>query len=131
MTEIATVYRDLDYSFTKDENGELLVLTNEESIKQSIITIIKTMIGEKSRYQLSIFGSKINTLLGEKIGNITTFIVADEIEIALKNWEKRIDIIDITTSTDIINQFYKIDIKYNIKSMNLINELSFTLDILK
>ena len=124
-------YKDFDFLFEMDDNGELLVLVDEESIKQSINNIILTLISEKTIYQNPKFGCKIRNLLGEKVNGLTALQIADEIEIALTNWEKRVDIIEITAKPNTIKQSFDILIKYKIKSLNTEDIILINLGIIK
>jgi len=124
-------YKDFDFNFEMDENGELGVLTNEDSIKQSIKNVILTNILEKVRYQNPKFGSRIRKLLGEKINGLTALQIGDEIEIALLNWEKRVDIIEITAEPNISRQSFDVLIKYKIKNLNTEDSILINLGIIK
>ena len=126
-----SVYSDIDQKITLNDYGDIIVLIDEESIKQSIKNIILTNVGERARFQNPFFGSKINNSLGEKINNVTALQISDEIETALENWDNRIIINEVKTNINIDKQLYEISIFYTIKNLNIDGNVNFILDVLK
>ena len=127
----AYTYKDFDLNFTTDEFGDIDTLIDEAAIKQSIRTIVFTIIGENARFQNPKFGSKVNNSLGEKISNITAIDLGSKIESALLNWESRILIIDIIAEPDLLKNTYNVTIKYKIKNLNIDGYITINLGIIK
>ena len=124
-------YKDFDFGFDMDSNGELSVLIDEDSIKQSIKNIILTGLVEKTRYQNSRFGSRVYNFLGEKISSLTALQISDEIENSLNNWESRVKVIEVISEANIQKQLYEVLIKYKIKNLNIEDEIVIDLGIIK
>lgn len=92
--KISRIFKDISLSFdmhpiTKD----ILVLTNEDAIKKSIRNIIRTIPSE--RFFNPKFGSDIKTSLFEFIDFGTASLLQTQIEIALDNYEPRINNVKI------------------------------------
>jgi len=127
----AYTYKDFDLNFTTDEFGDIDTLEDEAAIKQSIRTIVFTIIGEDARFQNPKFGSKVFNSLGEKINSITAIDLSSKIESSLLNWETRISIIDIVAEPDYIKNSYVVTIKYKIKNLNINDVITIDLGIIK
>ncbi len=127
----AYTYKDFDLNFTTDEFGDIDTLEDEAAIKQSIRTIVFTIIGEDARFQNPKFGSKVFNSLGEKINSITAIDLGSKIESSLLNWETRISIIDIVAEPDYIKNSYVVTIKYKIKNLNINDVITIDLGIIK
>jgi len=124
-------YKDFDLNFGVNEFGDIDTLEDEDSIKQSIKNIVLTTIGESAKYQNPKFGGDVFKSLGEKINGITAIDIGSKIESALLNWEHRISIIDIIADPDIVKNAYVVTIKYKIKNLNITNEITINLGIIK
>lgn len=124
-------YKDFDLNFGVNEFGDIDTLEDEDSIKQSIKNIVLTTIGESAKYQNPKFGGDVFKSLGEKINRITAIDIGSKIESALLNWEHRISIIDIIADPDIVKNAYVVTIKYKIKNLNITNEITINLGIIK
>ena len=95
------VYSDFPINFDiNPDSGDLLRLTNEKAVKESIKNIILTNKGEKVFSPN--FGSDIKSNLFENLGEDITVIVRDYIEEAVKTYEPRVNIIsiDVVASSD-------------------------------
>lgn len=87
---ISRAFKDISLSFdmhpiTKD----ILVLKNEDAIKRSIRNIIQTMPSE--RFFNPTFGSDVKTSLFEFVDFGTASLLQTQIEIAIDNYEPRVD----------------------------------------
>lgn len=87
---ISRAFKDISLSFdmhpiTKD----ILVLKNEDAIKRSIKNIIQTMPSE--RFFNPTFGSDVKTSLFEFVDFGTASLLQTQIEIAIDNYEPRVD----------------------------------------
>jgi phage baseplate assembly protein W len=87
---ISRAFKDISLSFdmhpiTKD----ILVLKNEDAIKRSIRNIIQTMPSE--RFFNPSFGSDVKTSLFEFVDFGTASLLQTQIEIAISNYEPRVD----------------------------------------
>lgn len=128
---MTNVYSDLDFDFILNSNKDIDLIYDGDAIKQSIRNIILTLIGERTRYQQPEFGSRIYSFLGEKVNNVIALEIADEIENAIINYEERVEIINVDSEADVEKQIYKLKIQYKNKSINLDDEITINLSVLK
>jgi len=88
------VYSDFYNNFDKqDIKNDIKVLENEESIKTSIKNLLFTDRGE--RFFNPTFGSDIKKMLFENFTASTEQVTKDLIKTAIKNFEPRVDVIDL------------------------------------
>jgi len=128
MATISKKFVDLNPKFEKNPlTGDLPLIKNDDAIKQSIKNIVMTAKGEKPFRPF--FGSDVKTAVFETfdIYNVDTIAVA--IEDALKAYEPRVDVKDVTVINDIDSNVVEIVIDYDIvgiplntQSLNLILE---------
>ena len=106
-------YSDFLTSFTKHPmNGELLSVKNEDSIKQAFKNLILTNIGERLFDPL--FGSTVNKSLFEPF---TSFLIEDveaSIQVAASNFEKRINVLNVSILNDIDRNAFSVSIIFSI-----------------
>ncbi len=122
-----TVYTDINFNFLPDQTGDITLVTDEDSIKQSLRNIILTVIGERTIYQRPRFGSKVMNLIGEKFTKVTDIKIKKQIELAIENWEDRVELLSVKTKSEIENGVFKVTIRYNIKNTNEDSELTVTI----
>ena len=90
-------FKDINLSFKRHPvTNDLVVIKNEDAIKQSVKNIIFTILGEKPF--LPLFGSKLNSSLFELDTNFNETKISDEISSVLLNNEPRIDNVKIDIS---------------------------------
>lgn len=92
--KISRAFKDFSLSFKKHPiTNDLIVLTNENAIKNSVINLIRTRIGER------FFNSNIGTNVDNSIFELQSVAIAiqleNEINQVLKNYEPRIFVNDI------------------------------------
>ena len=126
-----TIYKDFDFNFTMNSIGELSILTDTDAIKQALRNCILTRCREFTRFQLPLFGSKIYNFLGEKINIVSSIQIEDEVRNAVQNFEHRVNILDIIVSPNPTNNLYLVSMRYQIKNLNIIDEVSISVTILK
>lgn len=94
---VPEVYSDLTTSFTIHPNKlDLVVFTNEEAVKRSILNILFTDRGE--RLFNPTFGSNMRALLFENISPQTESAIKSYIESAIENEEPRAKLIDVVVA---------------------------------
>ena len=116
IKRISRAFKDINLSFephpvTKD----LQILKNENAIRRSVRNIVQTIPTEK--FFNSIFGSDVKSSLFEFVDFGTASIIQEQIEVAIRNFESRVDNLqvfvnpnadvntfDITVVFDIIGQ---------------------------
>lgn len=91
------IYQDFFVSnFFSEDTKDLILLDNEDAVKQSVINILLTNTGE--RLFNPTIGSEINKLLFENVSNQTTSTLILLIKNAIENFEPRAKILDVIAS---------------------------------
>lgn len=108
-----TIYQDwfTKVLFEKDTKDASMV-QNEDAVKQSIINIMLTNVGE--RVYNPTFGSEINRLLFENVTPQTTSTLSNLIRTAIENFEPRARVIDIVASPLPDNNAYTVSIVFSV-----------------
>jgi uncharacterized protein len=93
----SAIYSDLTTSFAIHPNKlDVLVYTDEEAVKRSILNILLTNRGE--RLFNPTLGSNIQALLFENISPQTESAIKSYIETAIENEEPRAQLIDVVVA---------------------------------
>ncbi len=119
-------YLDLDYFMARNEFSGINYREDAEAVKQSMVDILLTKLGE--RENMPLYGSKIYTLLMEKISDITAIMLKDEIKVALENWEPRIRLTNIEIEKHLDEQYYEVFIYFDLIRLSESNVLNLTLN---
>jgi phage baseplate assembly protein W len=104
------IFIDLDRKFTKLPNGNIKKTTTEETINQSIKTILSTVPGE--RIMLPTFGSYIKFILFEPMDETTADMIRSEIQKRISIWDDRVSISAVSVDPDYDRNMYKVYIQY-------------------
>lgn len=103
-------YTDIDFSFTKNSfTGDINIVKDSTSIKQSIKNILLTFPGERSF--IPKFGVGLERLLFENGGDITS-IASFELMQKLSSYENRIKIQSVTPTIDMGNLSFEVKYEY-------------------
>ena len=106
-------FKDINLSFKRHPvTNDLVVIKNEDAIKQSVKNIIFTILGEKPF--LPLFGSKLNSALFELDTNFNETKISDEISSVLLNNEPRISNILVSVSNPSDTHELNVTIQYDI-----------------
>jgi Bacteriophage baseplate protein W len=110
MKLINSEYSDIDYLLRIDTSQNPIIVKDEDSIRQSIKSILSTYPGE--RIMLPEFGSTLKRLLFEPMSQSTADTIETEIETAIRRWENRayISSVDVIANED--NNNYEISINF-------------------
>lgn len=115
-TKKEIVYKDIPLSFTPHPvTGNVIPLTNEEAVKQSVKNIVLTNFFERP-YKVG-FGGNITAQLFENMDSFTKFTIAKNIRVALQNYEPRANVIDIRINTDYDTNTLSATILFSVKSL--------------
>lgn len=128
MATISKKFVDLNPKFEKNPlTGDLPVLKNENAIKQAVKNIVMTRRGERPFRPF--FGSTVGSVLFENIDLYNVDEISVAIEDALKAYEPRVEMQNVTVINDIDNNSIELVIDYTItgipldtQSLNLILE---------
>ena len=109
-------FKDINLSFKRHPvTNDLVVIKNEDAIKQSVKNIIFTILGEKPYVPL--FGTSINNSLFELANPLDHVRISDEIQSTLLNYEPRISNIQVTVSNYPDSHELNATIQYDITGM--------------
>tara|TARA_S200002703_G_scaffold108592_1_gene94376 strand:+ start:858 stop:1307 length:450 start_codon:yes stop_codon:yes gene_type:complete len=127
LGKISRSFKDLSFNFSKNPiTDDIVVLKNEEAIKQSVKNLVLTKVNERPfNPQL---GTNTTSYLFELNTNVAANALIDEIESVLTAFESRINLqrIDVDVNEDLNN--YNVSIEYLIVgSMPEVQNLSFIL----
>ena len=110
-------FKDINLSFKRHPvTNDLVVIKNEDAIKQSVKNIIFTILGEKPF--LPLFGSKMNSSLFELDTNFNETKISDEISSVLLNNEPRISNILVSVSNPDDSHELNVTIQYDITGIS-------------
>lgn len=128
MASISKKFVDINPKFEKNPlTGDLPVLKNENAIKQAVKNIVMTQKGERPFRPF--FGSTVGSVLFENIDLYNADDIALAIEDALKAYEPRVEMQNVTVINDVDANSVEVVIDYKItgipldtQSLNLILE---------
>ena len=110
-------FKDINLSFKRHPvTNDLVVIKNEDAIKQSVKNIIFTILGEKPF--LPLFGSKLNSALFELDTNFNETKISDEISSVLLNNEPRISNVLVSVSNPSDTHELNVTIQYDITGIS-------------
>ena len=110
-------FKDINLSFKRHPvTNDLVVIKNEDAIKQSVKNIIFTILGEKPF--LPLFGSKMNSALFELDTNFNETKISDEISSVLLNNEPRISNVLVSVSNPNDSHELNVTIQYDITGIS-------------
>ena len=124
---VSKSFKDLSMSFKFNPlSGDLIALKNENAIARAVRNIVLTTPGEK--FFDPKFGSSISEILFENVDDITAISIQDEIKSCLKNYEPRVDLIDVVVDPNFDENQFDVKITYKIIGIDIPpSELEFAL----
>ena len=126
MASISRAFRDISLSFKRHPvTNDILVIKNEDAIKRSVQNIVLTIIGEKPFEPL--FGSNINSSLFELSTSLEAIGIREQIVSAIRNFEPRVDNLDVSVTIDADTNDMYATIQYDIVGLPLPTQ---TVDVL-
>ena len=113
LERVSQGFKDISMTFQSNPlNGDLIGIKNENAIARSVRNIVFTLPGEKPFDPT--FGSRISGTLFENLDNISASQIVSEIEQSIKNYERRVELIDVIADPDYDNNSYDVTIIYEI-----------------
>ena len=128
VTRISRAFKDITLSFdphpiTKD----LQILKNENAVRRSVRNIVETIPTE--RFFNSLFGSDVRDSLFEFVDFGTASIIADQIQIAVTNFEPRVDGVSVEVNPQPDNNTFECTVTFDIIGQEFpTQEYSFLLE---
>lgn len=104
--------------------GDVAIAVYEEDIRQAILIILRTALGE--RVMRPDFGAGLETLVFESVNTTTMALTKHRVEQGLVTWEPRIDVNDVQVTTDAtMRNTLRISIDYKVRATNTFYNLVF------
>ena len=115
---VSKSFKDLSMSFKFNPlSGDLITLKNENAIARAVRNIVLTSPGEKLFNPE--FGSSISEILFENVDEITAVSIEDEIRSSLKNYEPRVELINVNVDPNFDNNQFDVIISYRIVGIDI------------
>ena len=115
---VSKSFKDLSMSFKYNPlSGDLITLKNENAIARAVRNIVLTSPGEKLFNPE--FGSSISEILFENVDDITAISIQDEISSSLKNYEPRVELIDVNVDPNFDQNQFDVIISYRIVGVDI------------
>ena len=123
-------YKDLDFSFKQNPNtNDVGIKKDNASIIQSVLNILRTNHGERPfNYN---FGANLRAYLFENMTNITAANISTSVNVALRNWEPRIKVLNTNIQAKADDNEIYITVTGKVKSSNEILDISTTIERLR
>lgn len=132
MAQIARqeTYRDLDFSFKQNPNtNDVGIKKNNAAVIQSCLNILRTNHGERP-FDYN-FGANLRAYLFENMTNTTAANMATNIQVALKNYEPRIEVLNVNIRATASENEVFITVTGRVKSTNEVIDISTTIERLR
>ena len=115
---VSKSFKDVSMSFKFNPlSGDLIALKNENAIARAVRNIVLTSPGEKLFNPE--FGSSISEILFENVDDITAISIQDEISSSLKNYEPRVELIDVDVDPNFDQNQFDVRITYRIVGVDI------------
>ena len=127
VERVSRGFKDISMTFQANPlNSDLIAIKNENAIARSVKNIVFTLPGEKF-FQPN-FGSQISQVLFENIDDITASVIVDEIKESIRNFEPRVELLDVQAFPNFDNNQFDVTIIYEIIGSDIPpQELQFAL----
>ena len=127
VERVSKGFKDLSMTFQVNPvNYDLIALKNETAIARSIRNLVFTYPGEK--FFNENLGSKVSRSLFENIDEISASVIKDEIENTIRNYEPRVNLIDVVVTPNYDNGEFNVTVNYRIVGIDVLpQQLSFAL----
>ena len=115
---VSKSFKDLSMSFKFNPlSGDLIDLKNENAIARAVRNIVLTSPGEKLFNPE--FGTSISEILFENVDDITAISIQDEISSSLKNYEPRVELINVDVDPNFDQNQFDVRITYRIVGVDI------------
>ena len=132
MPQIARqeTYKDLDFSFKQNPNtNDVGIKKDNAAVIQSCLNILRTNHGERPfNYN---FGANLRAYLFENMSNITAANMSTSINLALRNWEPRLEVLNTNIQAKPNDNEVYITVTGRVKSSNEILDIATTIERLR
>ena len=127
LERVSQSFKDISMTFQVNPlNYDLIALKNETAIARSIRNLVFTEPGEV--FFNENLGSFINKVLFENMDDMTSSVIRDQIDSVIRNYEPRVELIDITVLPNYDEGEYNVTINYRIVGIDVLpQQLTFAL----
>jgi len=127
LERVSKGFKDVSASFLVSAlNYDLISLKNENAIARSLRNLVLTLPGE--RFFNENLGSNVSKSLFENIDSISASIIQSEIENTIKNYEPRVNLLEVKVDPDFDNNNFNVTITYEIIGIDVLpQQLTFAL----
>jgi len=132
MAQIARqeTYKDLDFSFKQNPNtNDVGIKKNNAAVIQSCLNILRTNHGERPFDYM--FGANLRAYLFENMNNVTAANMSTSIEMALINYEPRIQVLNVNIQTKPWENSVFITVTGRVVSTNEVIDIATTIERLR
>jgi hypothetical protein len=113
---ITYVFSDFDMELSKQNDGDILMDTDIDSIENSIGNILRTRRGSRRWYPT--FGSMLEQTLFEPMDKQTAHLIGIEILNAIQTWEPRVSVNNINVYPNYDYNQYDIHLSFSVIGLN-------------
>lgn len=125
-----SIHSDLNLGLPIHPNKrDIVPLTDTDAIKQAVKNIVLTNFGEKL-FRPS-FGCSVSGRLFENVGQFTAIAIRDDIRIALKDFEPRVNVLNIEVIDNADSNRYDVAITFKIVNNPDTSQIEFSLNRLR
>jgi len=132
MAQIARqiTYKDLDFTFKQNPNtNDVGIKKDNAAVIQSCLNILRTNHGERPfDYE---FGANLRAYLFENMNNITAANIGTSVNIALQNYEPRLEVLNTNVQTRSEDNEVYITVTGRVISTNEIIDIATTIERLR
>ena len=127
VERVSRGFKDISMTFQANPlNNDLIAIKDANAIARSVKNIVFTLPGEK--FFNPTFGSRISRTLFENIDDITASVIVDEIKESIRNFEPRVELLDVEAFPNFDNNQFDVNIVYEIIGSDIPpQELQFAL----
>ena len=106
------IYRYKSIFCTASVTNDITIIRNEDAIKKSVVNLVRTRINE--RFFNSLLGTSVGNTLFELNNNESGSYLESEIEVLLKNFEPRINLVNVRADDQVDTNSIFVQIDYDI-----------------
>ena len=108
------MWKDIDIQLRKQTDGDILIMTDEDAIVNSLDNIFTTLQG--SRRMLPTFPFATHTLLFEQVDETTAGQLGTNIVEATQKWDDRVEISNVHVNANEDENMYQTSMTFNAKN---------------
>lgn len=121
ITSRNRLYSDIDLTFAKKASGDVYKKNDAAAVKQAVKNLLLTDLNEKPFNPY--FGGGLNALLFELADDESNVLIADQIALALENFEPRARLISVSPNVQPDRNTARVQIVFQI--INTSEEVTF------